>query len=264
MAPEWIQYYQLKDNYQSVYSSNSMLEIWSGSFNNNNPSAGSVAWDKIKVKYNGSIHTITNSNTSDSYVYWEPTDPKVFSSTNILPTVSQYLFIIGYNQDGTFQTLWRPEDLQTRVLLGLSSDGTVNADKVNADSITEGTITEDIGDPPASHFSINLPSLNWTDLDCSEYLPSGHRTIIFRCYGQTAADAGNYKFIMRTKGNSFTYNIAEYPPGTAGGYSHAGGSQVALGRSDMVVRADSDGFVQYASFTPRWNYIWLLVAMTLP
>jgi len=141
MTSEWSEVWRRVLAALDVYNYDSIVEVYRGTFASNDPSAGYVSWTGIHFKYNGVKYVIANDNTNDTYIYWSASQPNVFLTTNTLPTPTTSLLLMGWNDGGTFNSLWRPEDIQTRVLLGLDEAGQVNPDKVIADSMRSDAVT---------------------------------------------------------------------------------------------------------------------------
>jgi len=77
---------------------------WEGAFTDNSPGAGSVAWTSFKIKYQGTEYTISASNTSDEYLYWDhnSTPTSLQSTATRSNAVGVGKFPVGWNNSGTF------------------------------------------------------------------------------------------------------------------------------------------------------------------
>jgi hypothetical protein len=129
MSPVWTQwFYELLNTSQS-YQFNYVMEVSAGTFTNNSPSAGYVAWDKIKIKYNGQVYSVsTNGNTNKKYLYWEPATFRTIQSSDTFPVISQYTILVGVNDAGVFTDA--TSSGYSRAVAGLNADGTVADGKV--------------------------------------------------------------------------------------------------------------------------------------
>ena len=152
-----------------------------------------------------------------------PTDPKVFSSSNTLPVPSQYLVLVGLNSSGTFGSLWRAEDIQRRVLLGLGSTGIAVGGVIATDesnnqtfylngtdgtlTLADGVVTAYRGDPSTFDFTKTDLTLDadWHDLDLSSIIPAGNHRVWFRTY-YVHTNPGASKMVLMRK-NGATNNV---------------------------------------------------------
>lgn len=81
------------------------LALVAGSFSNNTPSAGYIAWSGIKLQYKSVEYTITNGNTNLKWVYWEP-GTNVFTASNDL-LLDPDLLCIALNSNGIALQQWQ-------------------------------------------------------------------------------------------------------------------------------------------------------------
>lgn len=97
---------------------------------NNSPTAGFVAWASLHVVYNGTDNAITDGNSNDRYIWW---DPAVSSTTlqvsNTQPTLSSTAALIFVNNSGT-----------ATVAVGATVPPAVGAAAVNAAAIITGAV----------------------------------------------------------------------------------------------------------------------------
>ena len=125
--------------------------ILTGTFTDNSPGAGSVAWTSAIVYYNGTANTITNSNSSARYIIWDSTAPTAISGSATVPTVAT-TWLIGMNNSGTFLKTWdmpqiHGEQIQSATITGTQiASATITATNITAATITatqiaNGTIT---------------------------------------------------------------------------------------------------------------------------
>jgi hypothetical protein len=116
---------------------NVQFSVSSGTFTNNSPGAGSVAWANCIVEHNRQQYRITDGNSSNKFVYWSLASPTAFSTAATIPTITENLFIVGVNDTGTFTQAWKSGQGVQSVLIV----GTVIADQVTAGAIDGMTIT---------------------------------------------------------------------------------------------------------------------------
>ena len=139
LTPQWAIWFQEVQQHQLAYQDNAFFEVWSGSFYNDTPSPGHVAWDKVKVKYAGLRYSVAeNGSTDKRYIYWEPAYPKKFFSSDDLPFISPGCVIVGENINGAFVT--DNISVLRRVHAGLTHDGTVAPGKVIQSSLVDGIV----------------------------------------------------------------------------------------------------------------------------
>lgn len=110
--------------------------IRTGTFTDNSPGAGSVAWSGVVVEYGNAQYRVADGNTANTYLYWEPTNTGAFTGTNTIPDLSDTLKLVGTNISGTWSR--GSDDTYKRVLTALTALGTINPGKV-ADSAAFAT-----------------------------------------------------------------------------------------------------------------------------
>jgi hypothetical protein len=232
MTMPWVLYYENLQNYSESYGRQTIFEIHSGTFTDDSPNPGYVSWSKIKVKYNGVIHTITNANTNKKWIYWETTAPKVFNSSDVYPTASPYLIIIGENDTGTFTTQWRSED---QIVVGQMGIGAVSADR---------------GDPASDDFTSFTQDTAWHDIDLSAIVPVNYRFVLLRFRGLSSNQTG-YAIVFRRKGNVNSINNAFVLAAALGTWVY----------KDILVSCDTNRKIQYQiNNTDVWQSIYLTVS----
>lgn len=72
-------------------------------FTNNSPGAGSVAWSEGDFVYEGTTYHVVSGSGTGQYVWWQYSNPYVFQTTSIYPTLGPHDFIIGVNTAGSFK-----------------------------------------------------------------------------------------------------------------------------------------------------------------
>jgi len=102
-----------------------------GTFTNNSPIAGKVAWASCKVSYNGTESTISDSNTSSVYIVWDSVTPTAFSGSATVPT-SSTVFLVGINSGGTYSSVWDMPQV---------NGSQIQANTITATQIANATIT---------------------------------------------------------------------------------------------------------------------------
>ena len=113
-----------------------------GTFNNNTPGAGSVSWVSAKVVYNGNEYTITNSNTSNKFVYWQLSSPTVFATSATLPVLGNNDFLVLINTSGTHLLSWNSTVVDgSRITTGSVTATNIAASAITANEIAASTIT---------------------------------------------------------------------------------------------------------------------------
>jgi uncharacterized protein YjbI with pentapeptide repeats len=122
-----------------------------GTFTNNSPGAGSVAWLGVQVAYNGTIYTLTDGNTANKYLIWDSTSPTTLTTSSSVPTATTS-WLIGMNLAGTYTKTWdlpqvHGEQIEAATITGTQiASATITATNITAATITavqiaNGTIT---------------------------------------------------------------------------------------------------------------------------
>lgn len=125
-----------------ITSYNFQLSAWS--FTNNSPSAWKVAWTWVKVVYNGTEYTITNSSclTTDKHIYWQLASPTVFSASATLPALWNDDFLVVFNNSGTAVYVWNSTVINgNRITTGSIVASNIAAWTITANEIASATIT---------------------------------------------------------------------------------------------------------------------------
>lgn len=118
------------------YQASQQFAIPLGTFTDNSPGAGSVAWEKVIVEYSGNQYTITDGNTSDKWIYWELATPTVFAHSATFPTTSSDSILIGANTTGTFRNAWKSgQGVNAEAVVGTLVAAQIAADAITADKI---------------------------------------------------------------------------------------------------------------------------------
>lgn len=113
-----------------------------GTFTNNSPSAGYVAWANCKVVYNGTEHTITNGNSNKKHIYWQLASPTVFAGSDTLPALGNDDFLVSFNNSGTNMFVWNSTVINgNRITAGSITASNLAANTITANEIAASTIT---------------------------------------------------------------------------------------------------------------------------
>jgi len=115
-----------------------------GSFSNNSPSAGRISWSSVKVVYNGTEYTISNSSCSatEKHIYWQLSNPTVFSSSVSLPALGNDDFLVAFNNSGVAIMVWNSTVINgNRITAGSISATQIAANSITANEIAAATIT---------------------------------------------------------------------------------------------------------------------------
>lgn len=107
-------------------------------FNDNSPSAGSIAWADCNIVYKGTKHTITNGNTAMKYVYWQmATTPNTFKTSDTKPTLTDDDILICINNAGKHQlVIGDGRMIDGSALL----DGSIKSAELGAGAVTTAKI----------------------------------------------------------------------------------------------------------------------------
>lgn len=103
----------------------------------NSPSAGYVSWSDCHIVYAGTDYTVSNSYTSQKYIYWRQTTPSVFQVTNTKPSLGASDCLVIVNENGTAVVQLVPGKLQSGAHL---LDGTIGAAELGASAVTSAKI----------------------------------------------------------------------------------------------------------------------------
>ncbi|MFA7287038.1 MAG: LamG-like jellyroll fold domain-containing protein [Patescibacteria group bacterium] len=118
-----------------------LFMVSAGTFTDNSPSAGSVAWSGVTIQFNGTEHTITSSNTSARYIVWDSTSPTAISGSATVPTVAT-TWLIGMNNSGTFLKTWDMPQIHGEQIQAATITGSqIGVATITATNITAATIT---------------------------------------------------------------------------------------------------------------------------
>lgn len=115
-----------------------------GAFSNNSPSSGRIAWSSCKVVYNGTEYTITNGSclSTNKHVYWQLSNPTVFSASDTLPALGNDDFLVAFNSSGTALLVWNSTIVNgNRITTGSISATQIAAHAITANEIAASTIT---------------------------------------------------------------------------------------------------------------------------
>ena len=104
-----------------------------GTWTDNSPTGTAVAWAGWSVEYNGTTYAITNSDTTDKYIWWDLTSPTVFQKSATKPTLdTDDDFLACINEAGTHTQAWNATYIHGGTIQALS----INTEEIAADAIT--------------------------------------------------------------------------------------------------------------------------------
>lgn len=97
----------------------------------NSPGAGSIAWASVHMVYNGSTSTITDGNTPNKYVWWDPSiSTTVLQTANTKPLLASNAALLFVNNSGT------PYDVLASSIPGVVADSAIDAGALQAGAVT--------------------------------------------------------------------------------------------------------------------------------
>lgn len=120
------------------------FQVSAGTFTNNSPTAGKIAWTGCKVVYAGTEYSITNGSclTTDKHIYWQLAAPTVFSASATLPALGNDDFLVAFNNSGTTLLVWNSTIINgNRITTGSVTATQISAHSITANEIAAGTIT---------------------------------------------------------------------------------------------------------------------------
>jgi len=103
---------------------------------NNDPGAGSIAWNTHNIVYNGVEYPITASNTSSAYVYWVIGDT-LYSSSASHPALGTTAFMVAINTSGVHTLVWNSS---ANMVIGSAYIADLAVDKLTANAAYTGEI----------------------------------------------------------------------------------------------------------------------------
>jgi hypothetical protein len=103
-----------------------------GTWTDDSPGAGSVAWAGFSVEYDGTTYAISDDNTANKYIWWDKTSPTVFSTSATKPTMLDEDALICINDGGTHYEAWRSTQIHGSTI----TTGSVNSDEIAANAVT--------------------------------------------------------------------------------------------------------------------------------
>ncbi len=116
-------------------------------FDDDSPTAGSIAWSDANISYKGTTYAITDGDTTDKYVYWELATPTSFQTSNTKPDLGPDDVLVAINDNGTARVSMAPGKMTHGAMLvsgSVASDelgsGAVTEDKIDALAVTEAKI----------------------------------------------------------------------------------------------------------------------------
>ena len=113
------------------------FSIIDGTFTNNSPSGGRVAWAGVRVLYNGITYSIADADTANKWIYWQLASPTVFSASATVPALVEDEFFVGLNETGTFVSSWKRVDVDGSHIRA----ATITGDRITANTITAGKLS---------------------------------------------------------------------------------------------------------------------------
>jgi hypothetical protein len=132
---------------------------WEGAFTNNSPGAGSVAWTAFKIKYKGTAYTVSASNTSNEFLYWDVTAPTVLSSTATRTNaIGSGKFPACWNSSGTAY----PANFMKLLTAGWVYANALSAIVADLGTVTAGTVTGGLVQTAASGARVFLDGASAT------------------------------------------------------------------------------------------------------
>ncbi len=122
------------------------FQLSAGTFTNNSPTAGKVAWVGAKVVYAGTEYSITDGNclATDKHIYWQLASPNIFSASATLPALGNDDFLVVFNNSGVALFVWNSTIINgNRITTGSITATNIAANTLTANEIAAGTITAD-------------------------------------------------------------------------------------------------------------------------
>jgi len=106
-------------------------------FKANSPSTGYVAWTDCHIVYQGVDYTISNSNTSNKYIYWVQTTPSAFQVSNTKPSLGASDCLVAVNENGTPIVVLVPGKMRSGAYL---LDGTIGTNEIGSAAVTSAKL----------------------------------------------------------------------------------------------------------------------------
>jgi hypothetical protein len=134
---------------------------------NNSPTAGSIAWANVHMVYQGTDTIITDGNTANAYVWWDPATPAVLASNNTKPVLTVGQVLLFQNVGGTAKVLLSdtnasmPNVIATGSIIGTD----INGKQINTAQLVNNAVDSNILNNGAviagkiANSAINSPSL---------------------------------------------------------------------------------------------------------
>lgn len=98
------QAYDVSRNHARTYAEDmhvGMPLLTGYTISNNTPSAGYVEWSSLHIVYNGTDNAITDGNSNDTYLYWDPTvSSTTLQTSNTKPTLGASAALVFVNNSG--------------------------------------------------------------------------------------------------------------------------------------------------------------------
>lgn len=106
-------------------------------FTANSPSAGYVAWTDCHIVYKGVDYAITNGNTNKKYIYWLLSQPGVFQTSDVKPTLGPDDCLVCVNEGGTPIVIMAPGKMPSGAYL---LNGTVRTSELADGAVTNAKL----------------------------------------------------------------------------------------------------------------------------
>jgi len=198
LTPQWAVFLNTLLAKISAGLPDTLLEIVTGGFTNNDPGAGEVSWSDIRITYGGKRYSIAPDDTTDEWIYWSFAHKNQFLTDSSAPTLSSTVILVGRNVSGTFTSLYRPQDRSEleRLYAAIDADGLLEIPPLVQSRIktaqSVGSITETFEDETSllnSEYSVAAGStptfpdsdgqrggkvcnmVNYSALRCDTYFP---------------------------------------------------------------------------------------------
>lgn len=100
----------LESSFHELVVNSFMFVVSEGTFSDNTPLAGSIAWSGVKVQYGNAEYTIADGNTNLKWLYWDPANPTVFTGSATVDLTGLKIGV-ALNASGTYLSQWRTSDI---------------------------------------------------------------------------------------------------------------------------------------------------------
>ena len=128
--------------------------VKAGTFSNNSPSAGYVAWSGVQIVKDGTVYSPADGNTANEVIWWDKS-ANVVKGSNHGSSGTAGTFenewngaedvLLGLNSDGTFQRLWTGTAIiGGQIYTDAITTRHLSANSVTTDKLAAGAVTTDI------------------------------------------------------------------------------------------------------------------------